>query len=150
MLKTWLRRAFFGISALILLIVAADVLTYDPKPWLADYTRLKHDMAQGYANLDWIVEKRGVDLPALDRETTTSLQNAHSRVRAFLILRSFIRSFNDPHFRMKPGKRPAPVVTPAAASPSAQKNKSMYRPARTARRRATRKTIMPSIFRSRR
>jgi len=129
MLKTWLRRAFFGISALILLIVAADVLTYDPKPWLADYTRLKDDMAQGYANLDWIVEKRGVDLPALDRKTTAALRNAHSRVRAFLALRGFVRGFNDPHFRMKPSERPAPVVTPVATSSSVQDEEPVDVPA---------------------
>ena len=127
MLKTWLRRAFFSIAALILLIVAADVLTYDPKPWLADYARLKHDMAQGYANLDWIVEKRGVDLPTLDRKTTAALQNAHSRVRAFLALRGFIRGFDDPHFRMKPGERPA--ATPVSASPSAQDEEQVDVPA---------------------
>ena len=116
MLKTWLRRAFVGIVVLILLIAAADVLTYDSKPWLADYTRLKRDMAQGYANLDWIVEKRGVDLATLDRKTTAALQDAHSRVRAFIAVRGFIRSFNDPHFRMKPGERPAPVAAPAVSS----------------------------------
>ena len=114
--KTLLRRALSGLIALVLLAAAADVLTYDPQPWLADYTRLKRDMAQGYANLDWAVEKRGIDLPALDRGTTASLENAHSRVRAFVALRNFVRGFNDPHFRMKPGERPVPTATPVAAS----------------------------------
>lgn len=116
--STLLRRALLALAALILLVVAADVLTYDARPWLSDYTRLKHDMAQGYANLDWIVEKRGIDLPALDRQTTAALENAHSRVRAFVALRNFVRGFHDPHFRMKPGERPVPVATPIAASPS--------------------------------
>ena len=114
--KILLRRALLGVIALVLLAAAADVLTYDPRPWLADYTRLKRDMAQGYANLDWAVEKRGIDLPALDRETTGRLENAHSRVRAFLALRDFVRGFNDPHLRMKPGERPIPTAAPMAAS----------------------------------
>ena len=114
--KTLLRRALLGLFALILLAVAADVLTYDAQPWLDDYTRLKRDMAQGYANLDWAVEKRGIDLPTLDRETTTRLENAHSRVRAFVALRNFIRGFNDPHFRMKPGERPIPTAPAVAVS----------------------------------
>src|SRR5688500_6737890 len=114
--RTLLRRALRGLIGLILLAAAADVLTYDPQPWLAGYTRLKRDMAQGYANLDWVVEKRGIDLPALDRQTTTKLENAHSRVRAFLALRSFVSGFNDPHFRMRPGERPIPTAPPVAAA----------------------------------
>lgn len=118
--KTLLRRAVLGLIALVLLAAAADVLTYDPQPWLADYTRLKRDMAQGYANLDWAVEHRGIDLTALDRQTTANLENAHSRVRAFLTLRDFVRGFDDPHFRMKPGERPvpaAPAMPEAAGEP---------------------------------
>lgn len=114
--KTLLRRALLGVAALILLTAIADVFTYDPQPWLADYTRLKRDMAQGYANLDWMIEKRGIDLPALDQKTTAALENAHSRVRAFVAMRNFIRGFNDPHFRMKPGERPAPPATSVVAS----------------------------------
>src|SRR5687768_16159643 len=114
--RALLRRALLGLIALVLLTVAADVLTYDAQPWLDDYTRLKRDMAQGYANLDWAVEKRGVDLPALDRETTAAIENAHSRVRAFVALRNFVRGFNDPHFRMKPGERPVPTGAPVATS----------------------------------
>ena len=101
-----------GLVALILLAVAADVLTYDPQPWLADYTRLKRDMAQGYANLDWIGrETRRRPARAGSRRPTAGSDNAHSRVRAFLALRDFVRGFNDPHFRMKPGERPVPTPT---------------------------------------
>ena len=115
--RIMLRRAFLGLAAAIMLAAAADVLTYDPRPWLADYTRLKRDMAQGYANLDWAVAKRGLDLTALDRQTTARLENAHSRVRAFLALRDFIGGFNDPHLRMKPGERPVPATAvPASVS----------------------------------
>ncbi len=114
--RTLLRRALFGLIALVLLAASADVLTYDPQPWLADYTRLKRDMAQGYANLDWAVAHRGLDLPALDRETTARLENAQSRVRAFVALRDFVQGFNDPHFRMKPGQRPIPTASPLAGS----------------------------------
>lgn len=114
--ETWLRRALIGLASLLLLAVAADVLTYDPQPWLSDYSRLKRDMAQGYANLDWAAGKRGTDLAALDRQTTAKLEDAHSRVRAFIALRDFIQGFNDPHLRMKPGERPMPVAPPTDAS----------------------------------
>lgn len=106
--KKYFKRAALTVVALMLLAVGWDVLSYDADAWLADYNRLKRDMAQGYANLDWMVEKRHIDLPALDRRTTDALRNAHSNVRAFLILRGFVRSFDDPHLRMKPGERPVP------------------------------------------
>src|SRR5688500_18934692 len=118
MLSRWIKRTALVLGALVLAVVAWDVATYDERAWLADYDRLKQDMAQGYANLDWMVERRGVDLVALDRKTTAELENAHSRLRAFLALRRFVRSFNDPHFRMKPGERPAQA--PAAATATVQ------------------------------
>ena len=116
MLSRWIKRAALVLGALVLAVVAWDVATYDESAWLADYDRLKRDMAQGYANLDWMVERRGVDLAALDRKTTAELENAHSRLRAFLALRRFVRGFDDPHFRMKPGERPAPAPTAATAA----------------------------------
>lgn len=115
MMFRWIKRAALVLVALVLAVAAWDVATYDERAWLADYGRLKQDMAQGYANLDWMVERRGVDLVALDRQTTAKLENAHSRARAFFALRRFVRSFNDPHFRMKPGERPAPAQQPEAA-----------------------------------
>jgi hypothetical protein len=103
------RRLFKPLTlALVALVLAAgawDVATYDRGAWLSDYARVKRDMAQGYANLDWMVEKRGIDLAALDRDTTAALRDAHSRVRAFVALRRFVRAFADPHLRMQPGER---------------------------------------------
>lgn len=114
-MKTWLRRSGITMAVLIAGAMAIDIASYDPNPWLADYTRLKHGMAQGYANLDWMVARRGIDLPALDRDTTSALRNAHSHVRAFLALRGFVKRFDDPHLRMAPGQRPVPAVTESAA-----------------------------------
>lgn len=105
MLK-FLRRLLLVLLILPALAIAWDVLTYDPQAWQADYSRLKKDMAQGYANLDWIVEQRRLDLPRLDRETTAAIDSAHSRVRAFLAIRRFVKAFQDPHFRLKVGDRP--------------------------------------------
>lgn len=104
----WLKRLCLAVIAFVLAAIAWDVASYDARPWLADYQRLKHDMAQGYANLDWIAAHRQLDLAALDRETTIALNRAHSRVRAFLALRDFVQRFGDPHLRLEPAQRPAP------------------------------------------
>lgn len=122
-MKKLLRRVPLALLALITLAVAWDVTTYDAKAWQSDYARLKHDMARGYANLDWIVDNRKLDIRRLDLDTTAAINGAHSRVRAFLAIRRFVRTFDDPHFRLQPGERPisgdAPLVTAAslAATP---------------------------------
>lgn len=98
----WVRRSLLALACVVGGAAVWDVTTYDAEAWLADYQRLKHDMAHGYANLDWIRDHRGVDLAALDRRTTAALTNAHSRVRAFLALKEFIEHFRDPHVRLEP------------------------------------------------
>jgi hypothetical protein len=117
--------AIAGLAA----VAAWDVATYDRAAWQADYARLKQDMAQGYANLDWIASRRGLDLARLDRDTTAAIDGAHSRVRAILAIRDFVAAFRDPHLRLEWGERPlraeaAPGVAGeasdvAAAAPAA-------------------------------
>src|SRR5687768_17869736 len=62
------------------------------------HTRCSRDWSSDVCSSD--LRMRIVDLPALDRETTAAIENAHSRVRAFVALRNFVRGFNDPHFRI--------------------------------------------------
>lgn len=103
--KKCFKYAILTVLAMLALAIGWDVASYDADAWLNDYGRLKRDMAQGYANLDWMVEKRGADLHTMDRRTTEALRDAHSNVRAFVALRGFVRGFADPHLRMKPGER---------------------------------------------
>ena len=113
----FVRRTLLLLAGLAVAAAALDVATYDARAWQADYARLKRDMAQGYANLDWIVAHRRLDLAALDRRTTAALDGAHSRVRAFFALRRFTKAFADPHLRLVPGDRPiaAPTVADAGS-----------------------------------
>ena len=113
-----LLRSALAIGVFVGAAAAWDIATYDRDAWLDDYARLKRDMAQGYANLDWMAERRGVDLVALDRRTTDALSNAHSRVRAFFALRDFVGAFGDPHLRLQPGDRSA-ASTPIASDTQA-------------------------------
>jgi len=105
-MKRLLRRSFLVLVAALVLFAAGDAATYDAPAWTRDLDRVEADMAQGYANLDWIASKRGLDLAALDRDTRARLDGAHSRVRAFLALRDFVHAFRDPHLRMRWGERP--------------------------------------------
>ena len=101
-----LRRTSTALLAALVLLAVGDAATYDARAWTADLDRVEADMAQGYANLDWIAQKRGLDLALLDRQTRARLAGAHSRVRAFLAMRDFVHAFGDPHLRLKWGERP--------------------------------------------
>ena len=101
-----------------LLLTASGLSAEEPAPdsadlateraaWLADYAGLKASMQQGYANLDWILARRGLDLQALDRRTIERLQQAQARADAVAAIDDFFRAFRDPHFR--PGHGPAPL-----------------------------------------
>ncbi len=116
-----LSRALLAVLALIVVAIVGfgiwDVSTYDARAWRADYEHLKREMAQNYANLDWVVEHRGLDLAALDTETGAAIDNAHSRVRAMFALHRFIKAFNDPHLRFK-RREPAAAAAPAEVESS--------------------------------
>ena len=72
---------------------------FDRAAWLADYDGLKATMARGYANLDWIVAHRGLDLAALDRATTAKLEAAESVPEAVAAISAFTEAFGDNHLR---------------------------------------------------
>jgi hypothetical protein len=118
-----LRRSCYLLLAFVALAAAGDSLSYDAPAWGADLDRLEADMAQGYANLDWIAEKRGLDLVRLDRETRARLGSAHSHLRAFLALRDFLHAFHDPHLRLEWGERPIRESQPAQGLASDTKAK---------------------------
>ena len=96
----WILRGLATLLAAAGLALAWDVATYDAAAWRADYVHLRTELAQGYANLDWMVERRGLDPVALDAATDRAIADAHSRLRAMLALRDFVAAFDDPHLRL--------------------------------------------------
>ena len=87
-------------------VAAVPVSAAEREAWLADYAGLKASMQQGYANLDWIVGHRGLDLAALDRETIERLRAAQGRADAVSAIDDFFTAFHDPHFRPARGRAP--------------------------------------------
>lgn len=118
-LGAWAARVGGAVLAVAAIAAFADVATYDSAAWNADFERLKVDMAQGYANLDWIAERHGLDLVALSRETAGEIEKAGSHVVAFRALNRFIDRFDDPHFQLasKDGGGAAERTGAAAADP---------------------------------
>lgn len=89
--------------------------------WLEDFAQLRRAMALQYANLDWAVERRGMDLPALVAETERKLELAGTVAEARAALTSFVRAFGDGHLRIRwpaAQRAPAPAPAPATAQPA--------------------------------
>ena len=73
----------------------------DHAAWLRALDTLEAHMARHYANLDWMVAHRGLDLPALSRTTADRLRSARVRFQAEDALGDFISAFRDPHLRLR-------------------------------------------------
>lgn len=89
---------------------------FDRTIWKADYERLKLALAQDYANLDWQVERRGLNLARADQMVSEMLDRAQDNTAATLAMVKLIEWFQDPHLQLEPG--PAPSANPSTPSAS--------------------------------
>src|SRR5512145_1367555 len=67
----------------------AQAPSFDRDGWLADYDALKRHLGTRYANLEWNVSMRGLDVAALNRQTLEALR----------AVAAFLAAFKDPHLR---------------------------------------------------
>ena len=74
--------------------------------WKADFERIKTGLAQGYANLDWQIEKRRLNLARADQQINAMLDRANSDVEAAVVLYRLVDAFHDPHLQLLPGPAP--------------------------------------------
>ncbi len=92
------RRARIAISALLIALVAIFILPRIPGPsdarlWLEDFDVLQGHMSEVYANLEWVVEERELDLRALREGTRASLAKVWTRWGARRALQRFVDAF---------------------------------------------------------
>jgi hypothetical protein len=93
---------------------------YDPEPWLADMAQARQAMSAGYANLDWAVRDRGMNLPRVTALTEQRFRAARNETEARRVFEQFLEAFADSHLDVEwPGPEPAPsVAKPAAGQPT--------------------------------
>lgn len=107
-------RKKIGVAILVALTLAgpanagtgASPPPFDRAAWQADYARFKRALAQGYANLDWQVDRRHLNLVSADKAITSMLDNANSDVEAALIFARLVDAFKDPHLQIRYGPPP--------------------------------------------
>jgi hypothetical protein len=91
-------------------------MSFDPKPWLEDFHQALSEMSSHYANLEWAIEDRRMDLQRLRLDTEARLREATDERDARRILDKFIASFGDGHLEIEWPKSSA-QPKPAASSP---------------------------------
>jgi hypothetical protein len=69
--------------------------------WLEDFAQMKREMSASYANLEWAVENRGLDLKQLSEQTEFRLLQARSESDAKKTIESFLDAFGDGHLSVQ-------------------------------------------------
>ena len=72
------------VFVLLILVFGGIVRGQDFKTnvWLEDFTQLKREMSDSYANLEWAIENRGLDLKQLSEQTESRLLQARNEAEA--------------------------------------------------------------------
>ena len=88
-----MRRIWQGAAVGTVLVMAWLGARYlapvDGEEWLQEFAALRRHMTRHYANLDWMVSHRKLDLKALTRTTEARLQGAVVRFQAEGALRDW-------------------------------------------------------------
>ena len=79
---------------------------FDRAAWKEEFERVKLGLAQGYANLDWQVDRRGLNLPRLSEQIHAMLDRANSDVEAVVVFTKLVHAFKDPHLQLQIGPPP--------------------------------------------
>jgi hypothetical protein len=79
---------------------APSPAAFDPSPWRADYVELRDALSSGYANLEWTIGHRGIDLHALNQRTLAAIDAARSDLDGLWALAELVVAFGDPHLRL--------------------------------------------------
>ncbi len=116
-----MRRGLLALSLALLTCAAspqnssdARLASFDPKPWLEDFHQVLSEISSHYANLEWAVEDRKMDLQRLRLDTEVKLREATDESDARRILDKFIASFGDGHLEIewpKNGVQPKPAAS---------------------------------------
>jgi hypothetical protein len=85
---------------------------FDPQPWLDDFHDLTSAMASHYADLDWAINDRRMNLPKLRQDTEEKLRHSSDEPSARRVLQEFLDAFGDGHLSIS-------WATPASESSTA-------------------------------
>jgi hypothetical protein len=106
--------AALSVMACIGPLSAAAPPAYDPEPWLEDLEQARAAFATKYANLEWAVLEREMNLSALFADTRTRVESATRAAEARAAFDRLARKLGDGHVRFQWPTEQAPAKTPRA------------------------------------
>jgi hypothetical protein len=109
-----------AVAAMAMLVLGAgpgpaQPPAWTPQPWLDDLAQARSAIETKYANLEWLLTERELDLDALFARARTALGNARSDAEAVAIFNRLVQRIGDGHVGLI---WPRPAVAPAAAAPA--------------------------------
>ena len=81
--------------------IAPAVTQFDPQPWIDDFHELTSAMASHYADLDWAIRDRGMNLPKLRQDTEEKLRHSGDEQSARDAMQEFLDAFGDGHLSIE-------------------------------------------------
>jgi hypothetical protein len=92
---------------------------FDPKPLLDDFHQILAEMSSHYANLEYAVEDRKMDLPRLRLDTEDKIREATDEAAARKVIEKFLNSFGDGHLELR-WPKPDTSASNVVAAPVSQ------------------------------
>ena len=80
---------------------ARDVSPFDPTPWLEDLAQVREAVATKYANIEWVVFSRELNLTVLFDETAQRIRLATTAAEARAAFDRLARRFDDGHVQFR-------------------------------------------------
>jgi hypothetical protein len=118
------RMAAVAAMAMLVLGAApgpAQPPAWTPQPWLDDLAQARTAIDTKYANLEWLLTEREVDLDALFTRARTALGNARGDGEAVAIFNRLVERIGDGHVGLiwpRPAAAPAAAAGPVAPPPA--------------------------------
>jgi hypothetical protein len=104
----------FGTTVVFAPTFAASFPSFDPKPWLDDLEQTREAIATKYANLEWVVIEREINLESLFTDAKSQLQSATSETDAQAGFDRLARRLGDGHVRFRWSTDHSPKAVPKA------------------------------------
>lgn len=128
-----------AVAALAMLVLGAgpgpaQPPAWSPQPWLDDLAQARTAIETRYANLEWLLTERELDLDALFARARAALGNARGDADAVAIFNRLVQRIGDGHVGLTwprptaaPAAAPAPAPSPPAPTPPAPTAESFCR-----------------------
>lgn len=107
----------FALFTIAIAPALCDEAKFEVSPWVEDLRQIRSAMSEKYANFEWAVFEREIDLSNFFDETEVRLRSASSDQDAKAVIDRSLRAIGDGHLRVR---WPTPAAGVSASAPGMQ------------------------------